>query len=611
MNKLLSLLFVCLICTLSNAQKLAEFPPYEQVVNQFLTTTTVCKMETRGLQKITFEKRKDGYWVGMSIYSQENLEYEIKDKFLFWSPKKGFQKVSLDGGTPNTPLLSVDLLRQAPNPIANQDKFNIHPFYGYLNWEDDVIQFYTKKEKKGALSAMEYYSIGRAYSSKCNTYILEEGKKITSLRKDSINLVINTYSEWQDKAILNFEKSYKKDANLETIVGRIYNKYCNEFMHKYNNLSLYANQETALKAIEGKELYSETTLAFAKNLLNNCPPNAILFCYGDNDTWPLMYLQLVQNYRTDVLLVNTSLIAIDYYIDLIQNFSINKSSIDLGIPRNLYAGKNSNFILIDPLPEKKAITVNHLFALLNDFIHTLFFRNPKIHSTNIILSGPGDHTIELETKGDYLFKGDLISILILEQNKGKRAICYTPTFGLGQSAAVTRAGIYKYLHQTGYGYQFKYTITTGNPMTNVDAIENYQLLKEQIAWPKIEKIHSEDLYNFKGYKATTLVSINKLIEMKEEEKALELTDGFFAAFSPEVAILTPNEVTQFVDVYFKLKKQKQAKALIQSYFEGLLPKTQLTRDESQSVLYINRMMDKYNIITFDKTLKKLLNKPVK
>ena len=70
-------------------------------------------------------------------------------------------------------------------------------------------------------------------------------------------------------------------------------------------------------------------------------------------------------------------------------------------------------------------------------------------------------------------------------------------------------------------------------------------------------------------------------------------------------------MTQFVDVYFKLKKQKQAKALIQSYFEGLLPKTQLTRDESQSVLYINRMMDKYNIITFDKTLKKLLNKPVK
>ena len=56
------------------------------------------------------------------------------------------------------------------------------------------------------------------------------------------------------------------------------------------------------------------TRDYAKNYLESCAPNAILLTYGDNDTFPLWYVQEVEGVRPDIRIINIGYLGMDWYI---------------------------------------------------------------------------------------------------------------------------------------------------------------------------------------------------------------------------------------------------------------------------------------------------------
>ena len=93
-----------------------------------------------------------------------------------------------------------------------------------------------------------------------------------------------------------------------------------------------------------------TARAVARNYLSSVGKNGIIVSHGDNDTFPLWYIQEVEGYRTDVRVVNTSLLMCDWYIDQMRRQFYDSPALPLSLPQKMYKGKTNDFVYLNDDP---------------------------------------------------------------------------------------------------------------------------------------------------------------------------------------------------------------------------------------------------------------------
>jgi len=211
----------------------------------------------------------------------------------------------------------------------------------------------------------------------------------------------------------------------------------------------------------------------ARNYLESCPPNAILFSFGDNDTYPLWYAQEVEGIRPDVRVIVNSLLGSDWYMKELR-YKVNQSDkFDVIFTEDQVSGNKLNAVYYNPLPEFGENSYHNLDSVLRyvvadpsgkyqastqegpvNIFPTHKFSVP-VNKANAIASGiakPTDNVVDqllinFNPNRQYMLKNELAIYAIIATSQFKRPICFTSQQDLKE------LGLDKYSRQTGMAYQ--------------------------------------------------------------------------------------------------------------------------------------------------------------
>ena len=216
----------------------------------------------------------------------------------------------------------------------------------------------------------------------------------------------------------------------------------------------------------------KTSHDFAYNYLNSCAPNAILFTNGDNDTFPLWYIQDVEGVRTDVRVVNLSLLNTDWYINQMKAKAYESNPVPFSLTEEKYMAGNRDYVPFIPDPKvKNYINLRDLidFVASDDpmrqrqtqggqminYFPTNQFRIP-VDVRKVLANGtiPKDKdtlvlpAIEWKLEKSYVLKNELMILDLLATNEWNRPIYFAITVG-----SDSYMGLEEYFSLEGLAYR--------------------------------------------------------------------------------------------------------------------------------------------------------------
>ena len=340
-----------------------------------------------------------------------------------------------------------------------------------------------------------------------------------------------------------------------------------------------------------------TAVAMAKAYLNSCDANAILFTIGDNDTFPLWYAQEIENIRTDVKIVNTSLFMTDWYIDQMKTKTYESDPLPISFTHDEYVGDNRDYVAYIPKVESRWD--------IKDFI--AFIKNPKatvelqngqtIHfyptnkiripvDKNIIIKNKvvspkyNDSIvpyIDVDIKGSAIYKNRLMMLDIVANNNWKRPIYFSG----GAFDNEDYIWMKEYLQLEGMVYKLVPVRTAlpkdGGPL-EMGQIDSDKMYAKVMKWDwgnseSLKIYHDpETRRNSITYRTNLARLMNQLIKEGQNEKAKNIIDLAMTKMPLEqygyYSLLEP-----FADGYYKIgdidKAHQLLDKLIHKYQENL------------------------------------------
>ncbi len=309
-----------------------------------------------------------------------------------------------------------------------------------------------------------------------------------------------------------------------------------------------------------------STREFARNYLESCDKDAILITFGDNDTFPLWYVQEVEGVRPDIRILNFTLSGMNWYVEQLYNkvyesekcpFTLPKQYYGLGSDVSaVYPESGDTIELKDALRRMTYDPKTTTFSNTGDSIKLLLSNNLKITSGQNVFT----FSIPLDGKQGmkYLQRNELMLLDILGTNAFKRPI-YTMS---PQYFANIIPNIGDYVQQEGLVYKIVPTKERGN----IALDKSYKLFTNKFQWGGINdpKTYLEDavtINNSRNMRQQHMLLAKGLIARGDKARALKVLDKVLEQF-PDSKIYFDKFDMQLATQYFDAGNMKKGEEIL-------------------------------------------------